>query len=138
MKPVIAGFVDMQDINWHNTDQSQPVFTLDYIKQFPGLFGGIVLNATWNEMQPTPGGPLVTARLDNALAQVRAYNVKHPGAPLGVKFRIFSGNQAPSWAQAIAGGPDTIQRNPLGCHTPNPPGCPIKIGKVWNLRYIMA
>jgi hypothetical protein len=137
-KPVIAGFIDMQDISWHNTDDSQPQFTLDNIEKFPGLFGGIVLNATWNEMQPKQGGVLRTARIDLALSQVRAYNIKHPDAPLGVKLRIFSGNQAPLWAKELGGGPDMIQRNPLGCHTPNPPGCPIAIGRVWSTKYIAA
>jgi hypothetical protein len=138
MKPVITGFIDMQDINWHNTDDSQPVFTMAHVEQFPGLFGGIVLNLTWNEMQPRRYGALETARLDNALAQVRAYNARHSGAPLGVKLRIFSGNQAPPWAKGLDGGPLTIQRNAQGCQTPNPPGCPITIGKVWSRQYIAA
>ncbi|MGA9795528.1 MAG: hypothetical protein WBQ17_08320 [Rhizomicrobium sp.] len=138
MKPVITGFIDMQVIAWHNTDQSQPVFTLGYVKPYPGLFGGIVLNATWNEMQPNSPAQLVTARIDNALAQVRAYDAAHPDAPLFVKLRIFSGNQAPTWAEKLAGGPVKIQRNPLGCHMPKPPGCPITIGKVWDPQYITA
>lgn len=138
VKPVIAGFIDMQDIAWHNTDDGQPMFTLSYIKKYPGLFGGIVLNATWNEMEPTQGGFLNTARLNLALSQVREYNAKHPKTPIYVKLRIFSGNQAPPWAKALAGGPDTVQRNPLGCRIPNPPGCPITIGRVWMPRYIAA
>lgn len=138
MKPVIAGFIDMQDINWHNTDQSPPAaFTLAYIKPYPGLFGGIVLNATWNEMQPNSPAELVTARIDNALAMVRAYNAAHPDAPLGVKLRIFQGNQAPTWAEKLAGGPVRILRNPLGCQK-QPPVCPIWIGKVWDPQYIAA
>src|SRR4249920_2116509 len=114
MKPVIAGFIDMQDIAWHNDDDGQPEFTLDYVNQCPGLFGGIVFNGTWAEMQPEEGGPLVTKRLDRARRDVRRYNDAHPEAPLGVKLRIYSGNQAPPWAEELAGGPLTIQRNPLG------------------------
>ncbi len=67
MKPVIAGLIDMQTITWHNQDNGQPTFTLDNVNQFPGVFGGIVLNATWGEMQLQPGGPLQTARIDAAL-----------------------------------------------------------------------
>lgn len=134
-KPAIVGFIDMQTIAWHNTDDSTPTFTLDNVKQFPDVFGGIVLNATWAEMQRQSGGALTTARLDQALNQVRTYNAAHPTAPLGVKLRIFAGNQAPSWAKAIAGGPVTIQRNPQGCPSGN---CPITIGKVWNPQYIAA
>jgi hypothetical protein len=135
VKPVIAGFIDMQTISWHNTDDSQPAFNLANVNKYPGLFGGIVLNATWNEMQAKPGGALTTKRIDNALNQVRHYNTLHPTAPLGVKLRIFAGNQAPAWAKAIDGGPLTIQRNPQGCASGN---CPITIGKVWDAKYIAA
>jgi hypothetical protein len=86
-------------------------------------------------MQPEPGGALVTARLGQALNQVRHYNAAHLNAPLGVKLRIFAGNQAPAWAKALAGGPVTIQRNPQGCPSGD---CPITIGKVWHPRYIAA
>ena len=135
MKPVVAGFIDMQTITWHNTDDGVPTFTLANVNQFPGVFGGIVLNATWAEMQRRPGGPLKTARIDDALDKVRQYNAAHPTAPLGVKLRVFAGNQAPPWAKAIRGGPLTIQRNPMGCPSGN---CPITIGKVWNRQYIAA
>ena len=135
MKRLISGFIDMQTIAWHNVDDGTPTFTLDNVSKFPGLFGGIVLNATWAEMQPERGGALTTARLDQALKEVRQYNAANPTAPLGVKLRIFAGNQAPAWAKAIAGGPLTIQRNPQGCPSGN---CPITIGKVWNPPYIAA
>jgi hypothetical protein len=135
MKRPIAGFIDMQTIAWHNVDDGTPTFTLDNVSKFPGLFGGIVLNATWAEMQPERGGALTTARLDHALKEVRQYNAANSSAPLGVKLRIFAGNQAPPWAKAIAGGPLTIQRNPQGCPSGN---CPITIGKVWNPQYIAA
>lgn len=135
MKPVIAGFIDMQSITWHNTDAGLPTFTLDYVNQFPGLFGGIVLNAAWKEMQTQPGATLTTTRIDNALNQVRHYNSLHPTAPLGVKLRIFQGNQAPAWAKAINGPPLTIQRNPQGCRADD---CSITIGRVWDPDYIAA
>jgi hypothetical protein len=132
---VIAGFIDMQDIAWHNTDDGAPSFTLANVRQFPGMFGGIVLNATWAEMQKRPAGVLRTRRIDRALERVRRYNAAHPTAPLGVKLRIFAGNQAPPWAKAINGGPLTIQRNPQGCPSGD---CPITIGKVWDAQYIAA
>lgn len=135
MKPVIRGFIDMQTITWHNADDGAPTFTLDNIGKFPGVFGGIVLNATWAEMQAEPGGALNTTRLDHAVNEVRQYNVAHPETPLGVKLRIFAGNQAPPWAKAIAGGPLTIQRNQQGCASGR---CPITIGKVWHPQYIAA
>jgi hypothetical protein len=134
-KPPIAGFIDMQTIKWHNKDDGQPHFTLRNVKAFPGMFGGIVFNGTWAEMQQEDGARLDTTRLDEALETVRAYNAHHPTAPLGVKLRIYSGNQAPEWAKDIAGGPVTINRNPLGCQRMDKI-CPITIGKVWDPRYI--
>lgn len=134
-KAAITGFIDMQTIAWHNDDDGKPIFTLANVRKYPGLFGGIVLNATWAEMQARQGEPLTTTRIDNALNQVRRYNAAHPAAPLGVKLRIFSGNQAPAWAKAIDGGPLTINRNPKGCASGN---CAITIGKVWDAKYIAA
>jgi hypothetical protein len=136
MKPVITGFIDMQTITWHNKDDGKPNFTLRNVSKYPGMFGGIVVNATWDEMQHQPDA-LNTTRIENALQQVREYNAAHPTAPLGVKLRIFSGNQAPLWAKQINGGPLTIQRNfPGGCPVQNT--CPITIGKVWDSQYIAA
>lgn len=135
VKPPIRGFVDMQTISWHNTNDSQPEFTLDNVNKFPGVFGGIVYNATWNEMQPAQGGPLDTKRLDRALDGVRSYNLAHPNNPLGVKLRIFQGNQAPLWAKKIGGRPVKILRNPMGCQSQD---CHISIGRVWDSQYIRA
>jgi hypothetical protein len=136
MKPVIAGFIDMQDISWHNTNDGTPNFTLDNVKKFPGMFGGIVFNGTWAEMQPHEGDTVLsTERLDQALREVAGYNRKHPDAPLGVKLRIYSGNQAPPWAKKLDGGPVHIKRNEQGCHTGS---CRISIGKVWDPVYIAA
>jgi hypothetical protein len=135
MKASIRGFIDMQTIAWHNADGGQPTFTLQHIRQFPRIFAGIVLNATWSEMQPQSGGPLVTKRIDAAIARVRRYNINHPSDRIALKLRIFAGNQAPDWAKAIDGGPITIQRNPAGCNTGD---CSITIGKVWDAQYIAA
>ena len=134
-KSPIAGLIDMQTIAWHNQDDGQPDFTLDNVAHFPGLFGGVVINATWAQMQPAAGGAVDFSRVDAALGQVRSYNAAHADAPLGVKLRIFAGNQAPSWAKQIDGGPVMLRRNPQGC--PSAP-CPISVGKVWDASYITA
>src|ERR1700735_1932091 len=59
-KPPITGFIDMQTITWHNNDDGTPDFVMGNVEQFPGVFGGIVLNATWWQMQPKRGGPIKT------------------------------------------------------------------------------
>jgi hypothetical protein len=113
---------------------------MDYVNGFPGVFGGIVINTTWALLQPSQTGALDFSTLDDALAQVRAYNAANPSAPLTVKLRVYHGSNAPDWAKAIDGGPVTIQRNPQGC--PAPDGgvgnCPMTVGKFWTSDYISA
>ncbi|HTW83251.1 MAG TPA: hypothetical protein VMD91_04165 [Candidatus Sulfotelmatobacter sp.] len=136
-KQPIVGLIDMQDISWHDVEGGEPTFTTTNVEQFPGLFGGIVINATWDQMQPSgQGGPIVTTRVDAALAQVRAYNATFPATPLGVKLRIYAGSSAPTWAQLIGEAqPIQIQRNAGGCSSGN---CPLTIGKFWDPSYIAA
>ena len=73
-KPPLGGLVDMQDISWHDTEGAEPTFTMANVDLFPGVLGGIVINATWDATEPTQGGPLNTTAIDAALAQVAAYN----------------------------------------------------------------
>jgi hypothetical protein len=110
---------------------------LDNVNKFPGMFGGIVFNGTWNEMQPDSARQFKTARLDAALNLVSQYNEAHPTAPLGVKLRIWSGNQAPEWAKKIGGDPIPITRNSNGCQPPLT-SCTITVGRVWEHPYIAA
>jgi hypothetical protein len=135
VKAPLLGLIDMQTIAWHNTDTGEPTFNATNVATFPGLFGGIVINATWRALQPAGGGALDTVTVDGALEQVRAYNAANPAAPLGVKLRVFAGNSAPAWAKALAGGPVTIFRNPAGCQSPP---CPLTVGLYWSDAYIAA
>src|SRR5262249_2786550 len=80
-KAPIRGLVDMQNIAWHNSDEGEPTFDLGYIKQFPGQFGGVVINATWRALQAKRNGPIDTSTIDKALDDVRAYNAANPSAP---------------------------------------------------------
>ena len=86
-KPPLAGLVDMQDISWHDTAGGEPSFTMANVDQFPGVFGGIVINATWDSIEPTQGGGLDFSTINAALAQVGAYDAANSGAHLGTKLR---------------------------------------------------
>jgi hypothetical protein len=132
-KQPIVGLVDMQDIAWHGADDGKPTFVMAYVKKFPGAFGGIVINATWRDIQPSRNGALVTSDVDAALAEVRTYNAANPSAPLGVKLRVYAGSNAPEWAKHIGGGPVHIERNPKGCPSGS---CPLTVGKTWAPEYI--
>jgi hypothetical protein len=136
----LRGLIDMQDISWHNTDNGEPAFDPSFITGYPGLFGGIVINATWAEMQPTQGGQIVTTALDTALAQVSHYNGLSSvtqSSPVGVKLRIYAGSNAPLWAKNMAGGPITIYRNPAGCNGATD-SCVLTLGPYWTQAYILA
>jgi hypothetical protein len=137
----IRGLIDMQDISWHNTDNATPApFTTSYISGYPGLFGGIVINETWADLQPTQGGTIVTTAVDNDLMQVAAYNNLSnvtQSSPVSVKLRIYAGSNAPLWAKNMAGGPITIYRNPAGCNGATDT-CPLTVGPYWTTLYINA
>lgn len=136
-KELLSGLLDMQSISWHNTDAGQPTFVIGNVAMFPALFGGIVINATWSQMQTAAGAAVDFSAVDAALAQVRTYNAAWAGAPLGVKLRIYGGNSAPQWAKNLPGGPITIYRNPAGCRNMIDT-CPLTIGPFWTAPYIAA
>lgn len=137
VKVPIAGLIDMQNIAWHNGDGGQPTFTMTHVQQFPGLFGGIVVNATWSAIQPSATGPLDFSAIDAALAQIRTYNAANPSAPLGVKLRVYAGTSTPDWAKQLDGNPLALQRNPQGCAASASP-CPITVGLYWTADFIAA
>jgi hypothetical protein len=144
----IRGLIDMQDIAWHDTDNATPApFTTSYISMFPGTFGGIVINETWADLQPTQGGTIETAKIDSDLAAVQAYNGLSDvtqSSPVSVKLRIYAGSDAPAWAKAIGATPPatvavTIYRNPNGCDgATDSPKCPLTLGAYWTTPYINA
>lgn len=106
-----------------------PINTLDPLNAKPGIFGGLVVVATWSQLQPTrdsqigPGNPI-----DQALAQVRAYNERNPQKPLGVKLRIWGGFEAPDWAKQIGGDPIKTVHS----------GTPRVVGRFWLPAYRQA
>jgi hypothetical protein len=95
--------------------------TLDEFSGREGILGGVVIQATWADLQPQPlqNVPLATSGIDTALTAVRNYNAAAASKPapnnrqLGVRLRIFAGctdnvSDAPAWALNLDGGPVTI------------------------------
>lgn len=134
-KALLRGLIDMQDISWHNTDNATPTFDMSNVDEFPGLFGGIVLNVAWSQMEPSPTQPLDFTYTDAALAAVQAYNAANPRAQLGVKLRIYGGSNAPQWAKTLTGKAITIYRNPAGCGG-DIDTCVLTVGPFWTQDYI--
>src|SRR6266850_7385572 len=81
-----------------------PNNTLEPLNAKPGIFGGIVILATWRELQQSASSGIAEDNtIDKALQEVRAYNRKNPQKPLAVKLRVWGGHVAPDWAKELGG-----------------------------------
>ncbi len=111
MKEPIRGLVSMGAYKFV-VKGTEPVNTLEPLNAKPGIFGGIVILATWRELQPTAGAEIAENNtIDKALEEVRAYNRRNPQRPLGVKLRVWAGFLAPDWAKEIGGPPIKVVHN---------------------------
>jgi len=128
IKPPLRGLISMGAYKFVGGG-GDPVNTLDKLNAKPGIFGGIVIVVTWKQLQPTPNSTVEDGNpIDQALAEVRDYNAKNPGKPLGVKLRIWGGFEAPDWAMQL-GGPAiaTVHQNK-----------PRMLGRFWSPEYRAA
>ncbi len=104
-KKPIRGLVSMGPMKF-SVDGTDPVNTLEPLNAKPGIFGGIVILATWRELQQSASSGIAENNtIDKALQEVRAYNRKNPQKPLAVKLRVWGGHVAPDWAKEIGGPP---------------------------------
>lgn len=106
-----------------------PVNTLAPLDAKAGIFGGLVVISTWRQLQPTPGGEIPPHNpIDQAMAQVRAYNQRNPQKPIAVRLRVWGGFEAPAWAMALGGPPIETVHN--GKHR--------QLGRFWTPAYRAA
>ncbi len=108
MKAPLTGLLDMGVQSAYQRGQPFPTTDPSVLDLYAGAFGGIVLNESWSQLEPSPFVE-EWAPLDQSLAAVQAWNSQHPATPLGVKLRIFAGYGAPSWVVQQAGAPVTLQ-----------------------------
>src|SRR5262249_39272735 len=102
-KPGLRGLVSMGAFKFVGSG-GDPVNTLEPLEAKPGIFGGIVIIASWAQLQPDGPSPIENGNaIDKALDDVRAYNTRHPKKPLGVRLRVWGGFKAPGWAMKIGG-----------------------------------
>jgi hypothetical protein len=112
IKGPIRGLVSMGAYHFVGSG-GDPVNTLEPLNAKAGIFGGLVVIASWKQLQPTPNSEIGDGNvIDQALAQVRAYNERNPHKPLAVKLRVWGGFEAPDWAKHIGGAPiATVHKN---------------------------
>jgi len=127
-KPPIRGLVSMGAYRFVGRG-GQPVNTLDPLNAKPGIFGGLVVVASWAQLEPAQGGPVDPDNvIGKALEDVRAYNAKNPQKPLAVRLRVWGGFMAPEWAMRIGGPPVQAVHN----------GTPRTVGRFWTPEYRKA
>jgi hypothetical protein len=125
IKPPIRGLVSMGAYRFVGKG-GDPVNTLEPLNAKPGIFGGLVIIATWKQLQPTPDSEIGDNNvIDQALAEVRAYNARNPDRPLAVKLRVWGGFEVPDWpcgsAAARRSPPCTTTRSVSSAHSGAPP-----------------
>ena len=129
-KAPLRGLVDMGAYRFV-AQGGNPVNMIGPLYKKRGLFGGIVVIATWSELQPDPGAAIpANNTIDRMLAAVRVYNQKFPATPLAVKLRVWAGFEAPDWAKGLDGDPLQIQE-------PNN-GKMRTVGRFWSPSYAQA
>lgn len=107
--PPIAGLTSMGSLSFVRQGGS-PANSLDEVNTHPEIYRAVAINATWNDLEPTTGGPLDTATIDAALQRVDTYNAQYPRTPLVAELRVFAGAKAPDWAKSLNGGPLPMDR----------------------------
>jgi len=125
IKTPIKGLVSMGAYRFV-ADGGQPDNTLWPLYRAPKIFGGIVIVATWAELQPSKGNLPEHTSIDRALAAVREYNGVNPDAPLAVKLRVWGGFEAPAWATTLDG------EQPVAVTFNNKPRT---LGHAWRSEY---
>lgn len=127
-KPPIRGLISMGAYKFVGAG-GDPVNTLTPIEKKRGIFSGLVIVASWAQLQPAPGAQIADDNvIDQALDKVRGYNTRNPQKPLAVKLRIWGGFEAPDWAKSIGGPPiNTVHNNKTRT-----------IGRFWSAAYRKA
>jgi hypothetical protein len=128
IKVPIRGLISMGAYKFVGSG-GDPVNTMDPLNKKAGIFGGLVVVASWKQLQPTAGSQIGDNNvIDQALAEVRAYNERNPNKPLAVKLRIWGGFEAPDWAKQIGGEPiQTVHKNKKRT-----------VGRFWSPAYRQA
>jgi hypothetical protein len=126
-KSQIAGLVDMGSQAVNRVSQPFPTVNTAEVAPVAAAFSGIVVNASWSQLEPARGH-YAFGVLKRSVAAVRAYNRAHHAHPLLIKLRVFGGFAAPAWAKALGGPPVTLPSKTLASGSGT-------VGRWWTVRY---
>jgi hypothetical protein len=125
-----AGLIDRGQVSAVNMPEP-PKNTLYYVCRRQRAISGIVVNDTWQDLQPQrEGQPIRVTTIEKALREVRAYNGT-PGRLLTVRLRIWGGIDAPAWAKRIGGPISICDQDALPC----PRAALRTVGAFWSRAY---
>jgi len=128
VKPPIHGLVSMGAFKFVGSG-GEPINTMDPLNAKPGIFGGLVVIASWAQLEPTQGSEIDPDNvIGKALADVRDYNSRNPEKPLAVRLRVWGGFTAPAWAMKIGGEPILTVHNNKNR----------RVGRFWSPAYRKA
>lgn len=125
----ITGLLNMGNIGFYNNPADPtPPSTLPDLTNVATLFGGVVVNVTWAQLQSSEGGTIAADNpIDQAIAAVNDFNNAN-GTYVGIKLRVWGGFTAPEFAKNIDGPPITLVSK----------GETETIGRFWTSDYIDA
>jgi hypothetical protein len=107
-KPLMTGLIDKGSEAAYHAGAAYPVTDPasngDTLAMMSPAFGGLVINQTWQQLEPS-NGTFDFSVLDASLVAVATYNAAHVDAPLGARLRVFGAYAAPGWAKTLDGGP---------------------------------
>src|SRR4051812_38117774 len=128
VKPPIRGLVSMGAFKFVGSG-GEPVNTLEPLNAKPGIFGGLVVVASWAQLEPEEGSPIDPDNvIGKALEEGRAYNTKNPQKPLAGRLRVWGGFKPPGWAMKIGGAPiQAVHKNKNR-----------RVGRFWSPEYRQA
>lgn len=105
VKRPINGLINMGNISFYNNPRLSPINDPTVIVPYVPSFSAMVINVTWDQLQPTAPGSLVPNNaIDQALESIQLYNQTYPLTPITAKLRVWGGFTAPNWAKTISSG----------------------------------
>jgi hypothetical protein len=128
VKPPIRGLVSMGAYKFVGAG-GEPENTLEPLNAKAGIFGGLVIVASWAQLQPKADSVVGDGNvIDQAMAQVRAYNQRNPQKPLAVRLRVWGGFMAPEWVDTLGGPAIAATHKQKRRH----------LGRFWSREYRQA